>query len=139
MGLKEDIREKLPPDSTIEEDVATLDDDAVFDLTNLPFERTGVRGILFLSTAMAAHDPRVKYFIKTGSGQPSFSVSISETPRVLANSLPERDLDRAAPGVIAWVKLNHAALLDFWNEGQYWTHDQVSRFIDGLKKIPATS
>lgn len=135
MGLNEAIREKLPPDSTIQEDVATLGDDAVFDMTNLPTARTGIKGVLFLSTAMASHGPRVKYFVKTGPGQHSFSVSISSDPRVLANSLPERDLNAASPDVIAWVKLNHVALLKFWNGGEYWDVDEVNRFIDGLKKI----
>lgn len=91
------LLEALPLDATIEEDLATLDDEAVFDLTNLPSSKTGVSGVLFLSTAMPSRGPRVKYFIKTGKGQASFSVSIGERPRVLANSLPARVLNEMAP------------------------------------------
>jgi hypothetical protein len=135
MGMKDTVRERLPPDSTIQEDLATLDGEALFEMTNLPADRTGIRGILFLSTAMAAHGPRIKYFVKTGKDQPSFSVSIAEDPRVLANSLPERVLNEATPSVVAWVKLNRSALLKFWHEGENWTIDELNSFIDGLKKV----
>lgn len=85
---------------------------------------------------MASHGPGVKYFVKTGQGQPSFSVSIAERPRVVANSLPERVLNRMAPVVIEWVRLNWAALLRFWNEGQYWSIDELNAFAEQLAKVP---
>jgi hypothetical protein len=135
MVMKHAIRERLPLDSTIQEDLATLDSEALFEMTNLPADRTGIRGVLFLSTAMASYGPRVKYFVKTGKGQPSFSVSVAEEPRVLANSLPERTLNEASPSVVAWVKLNRSALLTFWNEGENWTIDELNQFIGGLKKV----
>lgn len=131
------LLEALPLDTTIEEDLATLDDEAVFDLTNLPSSRTGISGVLFLSTAMASHGPRVKYFVRTGKGQASFSVSIGERPRVLANSLPPRVLGEMAPQVIEWVRLNHESLLRFWEGGHYWTVDEVNAFIVELQKVPA--
>jgi len=137
MGIQNAVRDRLPPDSTIQQDLATLADEALFEMTNLPTARTGIRGVLFLSTAMASHGPRVKYFAKTGKGQPSFSVSIAEEPCVLANSLPERVLNEAAPDVVEWVKLNRSALLRFWNEGETWTIDELNSFIDSLKKLPA--
>jgi hypothetical protein len=137
MGIQNAVRDRLPPDSTIQQDLATLVDEASFEMTNLPATRTGIRGVLFLSTAMASHGPRVKYFVKTGKGQPSFSVSIAEEPRVLANSLPERILHETAPDVVEWVKLNRPALLRFWDEGETWTIDELNSFIDSLKKLPA--
>jgi len=127
----------LPPDTTIQEELATLDDEAVFEMTNLPTARTGIVGVLWLSTVMAAHGPRVKYFVKTGKGQPSFSVSVSNQPRVLANSLPARVLGQMAPSVIEWVKLNRAELLRFWNEGEGWTIDELNEFVAGLRKLPS--
>jgi hypothetical protein len=117
--------------------LATLDEEAVFDVTNLPSSRTGISGVLFLSTAMASPGPRVKYFVKTGKGQASFSISIAERPRVLANSLPQRVLNEMAPRVIEWVLLNQEPLLRFWKGGQYWTVDEVNAFIDQLQKVPA--
>jgi len=137
MGATQTLLDAFPLDTTIEEDLATLDEEAIFDLTNLPASRTGISGVLFLSTAMASHGPRVKYFVKTGKGQASFSVSIAEHPRVLANSLPQRVLDEMAPRVIAWVQLNREPLLRFWAGGQYWTVDEVNTFVDQLQKVPA--
>jgi hypothetical protein len=136
MGATRTIQAALPLDPTIEEDLATLDEEAIFEVTNLPSSRTGISGVLFLSTAMAAHGPRVKYFVKTGKGQASFSVSVAEHPRVVANSLPERVLNEMAPLVIDWVRLNYVPLLRFWSGGQYWTIDEMNAFVDQLKKVP---
>jgi hypothetical protein len=138
MSATRTIERVLPPDSTIGEDLATLDDEDTFEMTNLPSSRTGISGVLFLSTAMASHGPRVKYFVKTGKGQASFSVSIAEPPCVVANSLPERVVNDMAPLVIDWVRLNHESLMYFWNEGPYWTIDELNAFIDQLRKFQGT-
>jgi hypothetical protein len=136
MSTSAPIIEALAQDKTIEQDLSALDSEAIFEMTNLPASRTGIAGVLFLSTAMGSHGPRIKYFVKTGKGQPSFSVSISEPPQVVANSLPERVLNQMAPSVLAWVRLNHGPLLNFWNEGQTWTIDELNHFVDALKKVP---
>lgn len=114
-----------------------LGDDDLMDFMNLTSLRTGVSGIVFISTAMGPHGPRVKYFVKMGKGQPSFSVSIAAEPKVVASSLADRITDRMAPAVVAWVKLNHAALTKFWNEGETWTDVEVDAFRDRLKPLPA--
>jgi hypothetical protein len=137
MSMHDVARTFLPPDPTFQDELASLGEEALFEMTNLPPDRTGIRGILFLSTAVGFHGPRVKYFVKTGKGQPSFSVSISEEPRVLANSLPDRVVNEMAPSVMEWVKLNHVALLGFWNEGENWTIDELNAFIDRLEKVPS--
>lgn len=133
--MNQTVRDRLPPDSAVQVEIFALGDDAVFDMTNLPFSRTGIRGVLFISTAMGSHGPRVKYFEKAGKDQPSFSVSIADPPRVVASSLPARVLDSMSPDVIVWVSLNREALLSFWNEGAYWEVDEVRAFVDSLKKI----
>jgi hypothetical protein len=135
MSMHEDARSYLPPDPTFQQELASLGDEGLFEMTNLPPDRTGIPGILFISTAVGFHGPRVKYFVKTGKGQPSFSVSIAEAPELLANSLPEHVAREAAPGVTAWVKLNRQALLDFWNEGENWTIDELNAFVASLKKV----
>jgi hypothetical protein len=136
MSTSVPVIEALAPDTTIEQDLSALDDEAIFEMTNLPTSRTGIAGILFISTAMASHGPRIKYFAKAGKNRPSFSVSISEHPTVLANSLPERVLNQMAPNVVKWVQLNYGPLLRFWNEGQTWTIDELNDFVDALKKVP---
>src|SRR3712207_3195396 len=107
-----------PRDPTIGEEPAAFGDDDVVEMTNLHEKHTGVSGVVFISTAMGSQGPRVKYFIKAGRDQSSFSVSISEEPEVLASSLPERVVSRQAAAVKAWVKLNREALLIFWGEGE---------------------
>jgi hypothetical protein len=135
MSMHEEPRTFLPPDPTIQEELTALGDEALFEMTNLPPDRTGIRGILFLSTSVGFHGPRVKYFVKTGKGEPSFSVSIATEPKVLASSLPERVVREMAPQVIAWVALNRDELLAFWNDGETWMCDEVQAFIGRLKKV----
>ncbi len=134
------ILEELRPDATLEDEIALLGEDDVFEMANLTSRQTGIEGIVFISTNVPKlpHGPRVKYFEKTGKGQPSFSVSIGADPQVVANSLPDRVMRRAAPGVIAWVKLNRADLLHFWNDGEKLTFDELTEFVAGLKKLPAS-
>ncbi|MEI9884919.1 MAG: hypothetical protein WDN08_00220 [Rhizomicrobium sp.] len=57
----------------------------------------------------------MKYYLEAGKGQPSFSVSVSDQPQILASSLPERVVRQTSPAVFQWVQLNAAALLSFWN------------------------
>ena len=66
------MKEAVRREPTLEEEIASLSDDDVFEFTNLTSKHTGIDGVLFLSTAMGSHGPRVKYFVKTGKGQPSF-------------------------------------------------------------------
>jgi hypothetical protein len=122
---------------TLGEELDGADADAVIEMANLPAEKTGVDGVIFISTKMGQHGPRVKYFRKPGRDQPSFSVSIEADPKVVASSLGDRVRDRAAAQVVAWVALNRAELLRFWNEGDTWLDAQVQAFKDGLKKLEA--
>jgi hypothetical protein len=120
---------------TLDEELSALGEEDVFDMANLGEAQTGVPGVILISTAMGAHGPRVKYYLKAGRHQPSFSVAVSPEPRVVANSLPERDLARMAAPVIAWVAANHEALARFWWDGPDWMNDQVQNFIAALKKV----
>lgn len=113
-----------------------LEEDEVHDMANLSEARTGVPGVIWISTRVARHGPRVKYYEKAGSDQPSFSVSIAETPEVVANSLPERVVKRMSPEVIEWVGLNRAALLEFWNRGDTWMDEEVEAFKKALVRLP---
>jgi hypothetical protein len=136
MCAKQLLKDSGPREPTLQEEIATLGDDDLMDFMNLTSLRTGVSGIVFISTAMGPHGPRVKYFVKTGKGQPSFSVSIGAESRVVASSLPDRVTAQMAPAVIAWVKLNHVELTKFWNEGDTWTDEEVDAFRDRLKPLP---
>jgi hypothetical protein len=124
--------QKIPADTLLAEELARED---VVEMANLTTAQTGVPGTIFISTAMGGHGPRVKYFLQAGRSQPSFSVTISDVPRVMANSLPVRVVRQVSPQVINWVSINKDALLDFWHQGDTWTQPEVNDFIQKLSRV----
>jgi hypothetical protein len=128
----EDIA-RLPLDPRLDEELST--DDVVLEMANLDKTQTGIDGIVWISTFMTGHAPRVKYFVRPGRTQPSFSVLISDQPRVVANSLPARTVNQMAPLVIRWVQLNKDTLLDFWHHGDTWTATQLIHFLQSFRRI----
>lgn len=137
MASKHAIEEIRPAELTLDAEMALFGEDDVFEMANLSSKQTGIVGVVMISTNVPKlpHGPRVKYFEKTGKGQPSFSMSIAADPLVVASSLPDRVVRRIAPQVSAWVRLNRGALLDFWNDGEAWMEEDVRAFIDGLAKL----
>ena len=123
---------QLPADLPLAEELAQ---DELVDMANLTSAQTGIAGTIFISTAMGAHGPRVKYFAQPGRTQPSFSVSIADAPAVLANSLPAHVVRQMSPQVIDWVSHNKNALLDFWHQGDTWTQPEVNDFIQRLRRV----
>ncbi len=123
---------RVPADPPLAEELA---DDIVVEMANLTTAQTGVTGTIFISPAMGGHGPRVKYFVRPGRTQPSFSVTIADQPNVAANSLPARIVQQMSPSVVAWVSRNKDALLDFWYHGDTWTHPEVSAFITKLQRV----
>lgn len=137
MAVHENIAVWTDREPTLDEEIGALDDEDIFDMANLVEAQTGIPGIVTITTVMGQHGPRVKYLLKPGRHQPSFSVAVAPTPRVVANSLDDRDLRRMAPTVIAWVAANHEALASFWWDGADWTAPDVQTFIASLVKVPA--
>jgi len=123
---------RIPADTFLAEEL--VDEDTV-EIANLTSAQTGVPGTIFISTAMGAHGPRVKYFMQPGRTQPSFSVSVTDAPTVVANSLPARTVRQMSPQVIAWVSRNKDELLDFWHRGDTWTQPEVNDFIQRLRRV----
>jgi hypothetical protein len=123
---------QLPADRLLAEELAA---EEVVEMANLTSEQTGVPGTIFISTAMGARAARVKYFVRPGRMQPSFSVSIADPPVVVANSLPARVLRQRSPQVIEWILRNRNALLDFWNNGDSWTQPEVNSFVQRLQRL----
>jgi hypothetical protein len=121
---------QLPADLPLAEELALQE---LVEMANLTSAQTGVAGTIFISTAMGAHGPMVKYFLQPGRTQPSFSVSIGDAPAVVANSLPARTVRQISPQVISWVSRNKDELLDFWNRGDTWTQPEVNEFIERLR------
>src|ERR1700744_573522 len=65
----------LPVDTLLADELAT---EELVEMANLTSAQTGVVGTIFISAAMGAHGPRVKYVETPGRTQPSFSASIAE-------------------------------------------------------------
>ena len=127
-----DYRTQIPLDMSLADELSR---DDVIEMANLTTQQTGIPGTIFISTAMGSHGPRVKYFVRPGRTQPSFSVSVGDPPAVMANSLPARVLRQRAPQVIEWVSRNRDALLDFWNNGDTWMQPEVNDFIQRLQRV----
>ncbi len=123
---------QIPADVPLADELA---DEDMVEMANLTSAQTGVPGTIFIPTAMGRHGPRVKYFLRAGRTQPSFSVSIAEPPVVVANSLPARTAAQMAPQVITWVALNREALIDFWQHGDTWAQPEVNDFIQRLRRV----
>ena len=123
---------RLPPDTALTEELSR---EEMAEMANLTSAQTGIAGTIFISTAMGAHGPRVKYFVQPGRTQPSFSVSVVDAPAVVANSLPARVVRQMSPQVIDWVLRNKDALLDFWHHGDTWTQPEVNAFMQRLQPV----
>jgi hypothetical protein len=123
---------QIPADTRLAEELV---DDDVVEMANLTTAQTGVPGTIFISTAMGGHGPRIKYFLRPGRSQPSFSVAVADNPTVITNSLPLQVVRQRSPQVIDWVSRNKDALLDFWYHGDTWTHPEVNDFIQKLRRV----
>lgn len=111
-----------------------LDDDPV-EMTNLNEQRTGVPGVIFISTRQGRHGPRIKWYPgKAGSDQPFLTITLENPPRMLNHGVAPR----SATGVVAaaeWAVLNRQALLDFWSGGTSLMFEEFEAFIGSLKKL----
>jgi hypothetical protein len=114
----------------------TADTLALFEMANLPEARTGVPGVIYISTAQASHAPRIKWFPdRPRDGAPCLSVTIAADPQAINHQLPPRVYAGAVERARAWVALNQTSLLEFWFDGTSWMDDEVDAFKRALKKI----
>jgi hypothetical protein len=108
----------------------------LFEMANLTSKDTGVEGVIYISTAQGAHAPRVTWYPGRPHRQAAcLSMTIEPEPQAFNHDLPARVAAGATEKVARWVRLNHAALIDFWRDGETWTRDEVNAFIDGLEKL----
>jgi len=105
-------------------------------MANLTKGETGIDGIVTISTAQASHAARVKWYPgRPGRTALCLTVTVEAEPRAINHNLPPPVAASAAGPVVGWVAANYAGLLDFWNNGETWTRDEVNAFIDGLHKV----
>jgi hypothetical protein len=117
-----------------DEDVA--DDIKLIEMANLSTAQTGVDGVIYISTTQGGHGPRVKWYPgRPSATAPCLSVTVEAQPRAFNHGLPRQAFEAGRTAVARWVELNHAALLDFWNNGNTWLDDEVTAFKLGLQKL----
>ncbi len=113
------------------------DEIELFEMANLTSKKTGVEGVIYISTSQAGHAPRVKWYPeRPQDGAPCLVVTIEQTPAAINKNLRQSVADAAADRVQAWVRLNCAALLEFWFKGNSWFDEEVDNFKKGLKSLP---
>lgn len=123
------LESRTPPDDFTE--------DALSEMANLDVTDTNIPGTIFVSTALGAHGPRVKWYPdRAGRTSPCLIVSIGPQPTLRDNFLSAAVSRAAIPSVVEWVRLNHVALLEFWNDGASWNRREVSAFLDTLRPLP---
>ena len=133
--MKTDHILRISADALLADELAGED---VVEMANLTTAQTGVPGTIFISTAMGGHGPQVKYFLQPGRAQPSFSVSISDAPTVVANSLPVRVVRQMSPQVINWVSTTK---MRCWTSGimgahgPSWRSTTPSKNSSGFEKM----
>ena len=133
MGLMDVRAGQTHPARTPPDDFAQ---DVLIEMANLDEQDTNIPGTIFISTALGAHGPRVKWYPdRAGRTLPCLIVSIGPDPQPRDDFLPGTLSRAALPRVIAWVRLNHVALLNFWNNGASWNRLEVPAFLDGLKPL----
>jgi len=111
-----------------------LDDDPV-EMTSLSEKDTGVPGVLFVSTRQGRHGPRVKWYpAKARADLPFLTVTLEAPARLINHGVAPRDA-AGAVAAVAWVDLNRADLMRFWNDGVWWTSDELIEFLRALRKV----
>lgn len=115
-----------------------VDPDMLVEMANLLKSKTGVEGVIYISSSQGSHGPRVKWFVTLPKSKrdPCLSVTIKPNPQVKNLNLPKAVVIANQKYVRDWVRLNYEQLLNFWNDGYSWDSDKVYNFINtSLKKI----
>jgi len=105
------------------------------DFANLPFNETGIRGYIYISTKEGQHGARIKYLEKLGKENPSVSISISKIPKILVKSNELTIDDKTKEKIFEWVKKNKGKLMMFWKNGAYMARSKVEQLLDSLEPV----
>ena len=89
--------------------------DELYEMANLFPRTTGLNLTVWVSPrGRARHDARIKVSLTPGRMDIGHTavVGIRPSPRLIEGNLAPADLE----AVSQWIRLNEAALMDFWNE-----------------------
>jgi hypothetical protein len=93
----------------------TRDDLDFFEMANLSPALTGLPTVVWVSErGRARHDVRVKVHMAHGrqmSISNTATVAVRPTPRLIAGQLSAADMQVVSD----WIRLNEAALVDYWD------------------------
>ena len=118
------------------DDLGALGEAELGDSANLREELTGVPGVIFISTRMGQHGPRVTWYEGRADGAaPSFTVSIADHPDVVASSVDSPLLRQHAERVADWVRLNRETLTTYWNDGAGLFEDERHALLGALRPL----
>ncbi len=105
--------------------------DPLFEMANLSPSRTGIeRGYIYISTKQGNHGCRIKYFSNLNDQSRLMIVSIPHFKVIEDTASCSNKIKKQ---VLQFAKINSKKLLDFWNQGNSWTDDEVREFQDNLK------
>lgn len=112
------------------------DNDQLVEMVNLRSTRTGIAGVVFISTAMASHGPRIKWFPKSPENRndPCLTVIISDPLTFENHNIDEQVANNIIKQLFSWVDQNKEKLLDYWFNGWKWDEEQLIAFYSSLKK-----
>ena len=109
----------------------TRDDLDFFEMANLSPALTGLPMVVWVSErGRARHDVRVKVHMAHGRQMSignTATVAVRPTPRLIAGQLSAADMQVVSD----WIRLNEAALVDYW-DGQIYTDELIQR----LQRLP---
>ncbi len=100
------------------------DQDALFEMANLPFKRTGLPFVVWISPKSGnQHDIRVK--VSPGpKAQPSQMISVAIRPHVRVVEGKMGDSDLAL--LTKWIEINHDVIVRFWDGEIEYTEDAIA-------------
>ena len=103
----------------------------LFEMANLSPALTGLPMVVWVSErGRARHDVRVKVDMAHGRQMSignTATVAVRPAPRLIAGQLSAADMQV----VFAWIRLNEAALIDYW-DGRIYTDELIQR----LQRVP---
>ncbi len=136
MRTKDVVEEGRPVNVSGVSRASSEDEVELFEMANLSTDQTGVEGVIHISTRVASHAPRIKWYPgRPKEKSPCLSVTIGPMPQVYNHGLEPRSLNAASVPVKEWVTLNYVELLEFWNKGNTWMDHEVAAFKRALKKM----
>ena len=104
------------------------------EMANLRSEDTGLdHGTIYISSKEGNQGPRIKYYRGRPGNTPSASISISNNPEVVEDSIDLKSLE--IKELVLFVQKNKSKLLLAWNKGYSMYKDEWNNLINSLEKI----